>query len=750
MSLTVLQRPEVAVGAEFSRLVSAVQALLYQFQREDFAVHTVNSDGGDARFLITGDVTAEILVGDSLFSGVANYIGKTTAVTVVFNTPNTEVTTDFTFAANSSGFINDFTARPNYFVDFIIRHIEVDGASDVDLVVNPRVEAFSDGILDFDVSPYILPELDPDVIPDLSEPLSDFYQKRDIRFFIKYRENWTGSSESQTLDSSFEFNALLAVAQIGEENGQNLNQFIPFSGEQFAARWMTDLKTLRFYPGFEFYMMFFYPDDTILIGSVRRLEIQLDQNGDFISELRIALPVKREAVNFMKLAEGYDEATKFIDLAIITPVPTSSETTIGDDPQDIFFLPGTSIGWTAGNAAKVHQTKDGGLTWPEVFDFGAFILNRIRFADPDNGFVVESSGTVGVRQSVNGGNSWTSITPAAGNYIALFVWSKDRLIVCRTGSGDTPQISNDAGATWQPTGAKAGSGFTCNGFYFWNFNRGVMIGSGGRVQFTEDGGTIWTEAITKPNAISLNDVIGYPNGITLACGNGTVWRSTDFGKNWVEVHSDASVGQTRFAKSSNDNLVYLNQTTIANNFLVTYDGGLNWEIKTMGTADQSRGIAVFKDHLHVGTGDLHILNVGHIVLEFVRIEIIHCEVLNPFYIRYNNRRGGNTWWMFKVNQTFTTDNSFEEVLLIDDQLTEDQYEELVQLNNPNDVFGLGIRELSGVRRLNQQGNMTVMKVDKDGTEIGLLVLPQAQSRQTRNQLHQIDLIVQLPEKQRLL
>jgi len=81
-----------------------------------------------------------------------------------------------------------------------------------------------------------------------------------IKFYIKYREVWTGSAESQTNDSANKFWAVLAAMQIPSLYGGNMAIYAAFDDDQVLPKFLTKLDTPVMWRDYPFYLSLIVPE----------------------------------------------------------------------------------------------------------------------------------------------------------------------------------------------------------------------------------------------------------------------------------------------------------------------------------------------------------------------------------------------------------------------------------------------------------------------------------------------------------
>ncbi len=209
---------------------------------------------------------------------------------------------------------------------------------------------------------------------------------------------------------------------------------------------------------------------------------------------------------------------------------------------DVFFLSSDPrYGWACSIEGYVVRTTDGGNTWRGTSTSRDF-LEYIQFLTPLVGY---TSGPAGLYKSVDGGATWTDITPA------------------------------------DPNGEQAW------GSYFLNEREGVFLvgGCGTSIQSffrtTNGGATFTLTQRTEPRS-GLSDAILYKDGSGFAVSSGVIWRTTDFGASWQKYSSTgpklwheelAIVGRTFMIPSAGQGC---DGQGAGGEVLVSHDAGFTW------------------------------------------------------------------------------------------------------------------------------------------------------------------------------
>ncbi|MBX7223363.1 MAG: choice-of-anchor D domain-containing protein [Blastocatellia bacterium] len=186
-----------------------------------------------------------------------------------------------------------------------------------------------------------------------------------------------------------------------------------------------------------------------------------------------------------------------------------------------------SLCWfiTGLNSSQLFTATDGGLlvstdsgaTW-QLQSIGP--LRRIRFATPQNGWIVTLAGQI--LRTTNGGTTWqTSYTPTSGvmNDIGLAgskVWGFGSLFFKSV-------FNPDGDSAWQEQ--EAGATDTLQSASFVDTNKGWAVGDGGTILKTTNGGQSWV-SVNNPSANGLYEVFFNSFAGWAVGANGTILKYT--------------------------------------------------------------------------------------------------------------------------------------------------------------------------------------------------------------------------------
>lgn len=254
MSLTVNQRPSTTISGETSRWNAIAHPLLYKLQRKDFTFASITNSGGFVRLVLDasfGNVASSFDVDDVVYfqtdAGIYAVAGNVTAS--LYSAPNTLVTLDTAYISSSTGWVNNDTLRPNYKLEY-----EVYNTGGIILNEEPFYKSpNSSGLVSINISAIVRAYLSPNNDADLTGSTKVFDSTNAyLKFYIKYRETWTGSSESQTNDSANQFFAVLGAKQIPSTYGSNMAEDVSFNDGSPLPGWLTKFDNPVAWRGYPF------------------------------------------------------------------------------------------------------------------------------------------------------------------------------------------------------------------------------------------------------------------------------------------------------------------------------------------------------------------------------------------------------------------------------------------------------------------------------------------------------------------
>ena len=286
-----------------SRWSSVHQPIFFKGCRRDTSVTKVQLLNGVFRVLLPNAPPAGLVAGMKcwLVSGQTN-----AEVTVVAVSGNQIAVSGNIQPYSVGGYINFTTLRRNYYVTLTV-YVSTEnntyqrvGAMDVRPAVN--------GVFDFDPHGYLLSyaELDDRF---LYNAINKKQVRQGSRFVFTYKENWTGSANTESRPSSANtFYWANGIKQLQEKYNFNLAKHVLFPSLD-TAKFMSDFDKPTYFPGFPFSLSFIW-SDKVAGRQLQRVE------DDFVGAVAATnLDASQGlAVNRVMLAGGYPSSVSEIDV----------------------------------------------------------------------------------------------------------------------------------------------------------------------------------------------------------------------------------------------------------------------------------------------------------------------------------------------------------------------------------------------------------------------------------------------------
>lgn len=224
MALTIESRPTKVFNSQTSAWNVVATPIVYKLKRKDYAVHTVSNNGGNAQIKITGDITAQISPGDTVyFKGDANYDVFCTTGADSYSAPDTTINLNTPYNGTTTNMFINIMKR-DYIVEVVLNVNGTDTG-----IFNYSPNKYGDVHLDVShiISNYVSADNTTDY-PNSIEWVHDIRVAKN--FYLKYKEIWTGSSTVQQSDSANTIYAVHASRQINESAySGNLADYVVFA-----------------------------------------------------------------------------------------------------------------------------------------------------------------------------------------------------------------------------------------------------------------------------------------------------------------------------------------------------------------------------------------------------------------------------------------------------------------------------------------------------------------------------------------
>jgi photosystem II stability/assembly factor-like uncharacterized protein len=231
--------------------------------------------------------------------------------------------------------------------------------------------------------------------------------------------------------------------------------------------------------------------------------------------------------------------------------------------------PAAAAGWAVGGNGLVIRSGDGGQSWSSSSP-ATGALNAVHFTSDDEGWAVGNGGIA--IHTTDGGDHWTQSSPGTVNLNGVFFTDASHGWVV----GDAGKIlrTTYGGGMWStstPTSANLYGVFFLDDNYGWAVGKGVVLR-------TTNGGVTWTSG--APTTQTLRGIYFVSASVGFAVGtNGIVLKSTDGGYSWTASTETASdLYAVTFTSATSGWAV-----GEAGIILDTTDGGVNWNAQRAGS-----------------------------------------------------------------------------------------------------------------------------------------------------------------------
>jgi photosystem II stability/assembly factor-like uncharacterized protein len=237
--------------------------------------------------------------------------------------------------------------------------------------------------------------------------------------------------------------------------------------------------------------------------------------------------------------------------------------------------------WYAASARRVYKTTDGGVNWGVDTTIKADGLTALSFVDSLYGYQIRNGQLL---QTHDGGATWREMN--------IFGFDNNLAIAARPGLGNTifclssgkylVNKSTDGGATWNIslTSTVFHDGYV-SAMSFCDDRHGLIVGEGGRIVRTEDGGSSWSIIRGLGYIGPLSDMVFTTprNGIALSYAP-TILLTTNGGARWDESVPHPEYSPRRISMySPSSGYVFAYDAATRTHVLATTNDGRSWSYR---------------------------------------------------------------------------------------------------------------------------------------------------------------------------
>jgi photosystem II stability/assembly factor-like uncharacterized protein len=251
----------------------------------------------------------------------------------------------------------------------------------------------------------------------------------------------------------------------------------------------------------------------------------------------------------------------------------------------VYFV-NENLGWVAGSKGTLLSTDDGGRTWRQTKKFTADNIRDLYFSDARHGWLLcernvytsSSKPPSYILQTSDGGSTWQTVelTDSRDRLVRFFFtrdghgyavgegggiwqmlddkgsWKRIALPIrylilsgaflddfkgILVGGGGTILLTGDGGVEWTPTKLLEGKISRLNSVFFVDRDKGWIVGNEGKIFITDNGGKIWQEGASGTNE-DLSDVFFLDSKAGFAVGDkGTIVQTRTGGATWTKDDS---------------------------------------------------------------------------------------------------------------------------------------------------------------------------------------------------------------------
>jgi photosystem II stability/assembly factor-like uncharacterized protein len=266
---------------------------------------------------------------------------------------------------------------------------------------------------------------------------------------------------------------------------------------------------------------------------------------------------------------------------------------------DDIFMVDPQTGYAVNADGSIAKTTDGGDNWLTINNDTGIYCRSVEFINSQKGFVggfANFSATSNIlRMTVDGGASWTDLTPmidprARGGICGLSIADSSTIYGCGNYYQDSAYIvkSNDGGNTWSFIDMRSYTTHLID-MYFLNKDTGFATGTGtlplqpAVILYTTDGGMNWTHKFQDTvfygycwKIQHLSDQIYFASLQGSIPAGGRILKSTDGGMNWTIYLTPITIPQNGIqGVGFIDSLK--GWTGGAFGTFETLDGGITWD-----------------------------------------------------------------------------------------------------------------------------------------------------------------------------
>jgi photosystem II stability/assembly factor-like uncharacterized protein len=272
-----------------------------------------------------------------------------------------------------------------------------------------------------------------------------------------------------------------------------------------------------------------------------------------------------------------------------------------DRPADlsaIATVPG-GFGLAVGSGNRAWRTEDGGRTWTVLPGAAPAVAGVALRRD---GLALTAARRGRILRSQADGTDWTEVRTAGEKRIFRFTFVGERTVYA---VGEAILLrSHDSGESWTELDVPDQ---WWDDVAFVDERHGWLVGGGGQVMWTDDGGSTWSpRRIATDQTLRSVHAFNATNALVAGSG-GVMFRTRDQGRTWAEVDNGTGHHLRRVAFLDALHGVAVGFWGIV---LRTADGGETWLEENSGTLAHLYDVAWSADGVPIAVGLLDTILLG--------------------------------------------------------------------------------------------------------------------------------------------
>ncbi|VXB22950.1 MULTISPECIES: YCF48-related protein [Chryseobacterium] len=321
---------------------------------------------------------------------------------------------------------------------------------------------------------------------------------------------------------------------------------------------------------------------------------------------------------------------------------------------------------------RIRRTTNGGDSWTTNYSDNSSANTLYTLVFPSQNIGYANKGFGEMLKTIDGGQTWTAFgysTYYKETYGMQFFDDNNGIVV---GYGGAVYKTTNGGTSWQWMSPNSpystDTDYNLNSLYFFNNQTGICVGNNGRIIKTQNGGTNWTNYSPTYDVINEIHFID-PNKAYFKTNLGELFKTQNAGNNWQKVQYPAHQSYSNGFVFLNENVGYsfgANQGVVYK----TIDGATTWTSSTLIPYESIYSFSFLNENIGFASGGYSSQYAGFYkttdganswqkisdekfsFLKFFNNNVGYAVKSGIFYKLFKTTDGGITW-----NQCFDTGSS---------------------------------------------------------------------------------------------